>query len=197
MMAKKSLVIITFLLITAGSLKSQVTDTLTDARDGQTYQTIVIGTQTWMAGNLNFNCSNSWCYNNDSASCAAYGRLYIWDAAKNACPAGWHLPSDAEWKILTDYLGGELIAGGKLKSISGWSIPNTEAKNSSGFTGLPGGSRNSGRTFQDAGDYGYWWSATANDATSAWIRWREVHGGEINRNDDYKENGFSVRCISN
>ncbi len=81
------------------------TDTLTDVRDGKTYKTVKIGEQTWMAENLNFDNTGSYCYANKQENCDKYGRLYTWEAAKNVCPTGWHLPTEEEWQQLEKYLG--------------------------------------------------------------------------------------------
>ncbi len=120
------------------------TGSFTDPRDGQTYNTVKIGNQWWMAENLNYDAdTGSWCYNDNSSNCTTYGRLYDWATALTVAPAGWHLPTDAEWTVLTDYLGGLSVAGGKMKETgtTHWSSPNTGATNESGFTALPGGSR--------------------------------------------------------
>jgi len=112
---------------------SQKKNEFTDSRDGKTYKTVTIGTQTWMAENLNYQMPDSWCYDDSLSNCDKYGRLYTWEAAKNACPAGWHLPSEEEWRILERHLGmtadeteiflmrGEGI-GTKLKSESDWEL---------------------------------------------------------------------------
>ncbi|MEX2593319.1 MAG: fibrobacter succinogenes major paralogous domain-containing protein [Anditalea sp.] len=115
------------------------TGTFTDPRDGQVYKTVQIGIHTWMAENLNYEPEYSWCYGEDPANCEKYGRLYSWNTALTVCPDGWHLPSRAEWEILAHYLGGWEIAGGKMKSTTGWDPPNTGATNESGFSALPGG----------------------------------------------------------
>ncbi len=95
--------------------------TFTDSRDGQTYKTVKIGTQTWMAQNLNYQTKRgSWCYENSADSCKKYGRLYDWKTAKKACPAGYHLPSNEDWTTLIDYMGGQVTAGKKLKAKRGW-----------------------------------------------------------------------------
>ncbi len=172
---------------------------MTDPRDGQQYKIVVIGTQTWMAENLNYtpNTGNSWCYDDDPAACKMYGRLYDWETALNVCPSGWHLPSDVEWTILTTYLGDN--AGGKMKSTKDWDAPNTDATNESGFSGLPGGRRYDyyGGLFYDLGSYGYWWSASESSADNAWRRRLGYRGGYVGRGSGYKEGGFSVRCLRN
>jgi uncharacterized protein (TIGR02145 family) len=150
-----------------------------------------------MYENLNYETSNSWWYENSSANGDIYGRLYTWDAALNACPSGWHLPSDAEWTVLTDYLGGEDVAGGKMKEAgtAHWYLPNTDATNSSGFTALPGGYRNTNGNFNNLGRYGVWWSATEYGSTSAWDRDLYYATGPVDRSGSNKVDGFSVRCV--
>ncbi|MGM9985270.1 MAG: fibrobacter succinogenes major paralogous domain-containing protein, partial [Fibrobacter intestinalis] len=93
---------------------------LKDPRDGKTYRTVEIGKQVWMAENLNYEMDGSYCYDNEATNCQKYGRLYTWAAAMQACPEGWHLPSEAEWETLITAVGGEDVAGLKLKSTSGW-----------------------------------------------------------------------------
>ena len=126
---------------------------------------------------------------------ATYGVLYNWTAAmdgeassttnpsgiQGVCPAGWHLPSDAEWTELTDYLGGTSVAGGKLKETgtTHWTSPNTGATNETGFTALPGGYRGSNGSFGGIGSNGYWWSATENGAASAWYRSMGSYGSSV------------------
>jgi uncharacterized protein (TIGR02145 family) len=181
---------------------------------------ITIGTQVWTTKNLNVvNYHNgelipevtdptewanlttgAWCwYNNDSATYAAtYGRLYNWYAVNDPrgfAPQGWHVPSDYEWRTLTDFLGGENVAGGKMKSTTLWNSPNTDATNSSGFSGLPGGFRDYGVAFYDVGYYGYWWSASAFDTTYAWLRALGYDDSNVYRYPSDKTNGFSVRVV--
>jgi len=187
-----------------------------------TLKTVKIGNQTWMAENLNTsNYANGvaipeaktaeqwqkygkekkgcWCYyENKSANGSKYGKLYNWYAAKKVCPSGWHLPSDAEWTTLTDILGGKDIADKKMKSTSGWNDydgKSANGTNTSGFTALPGGYRRSDGSFSDVGDHGYWWSSTVNDAPSAWGRCMYYYYSYVLRNNYYKEDGFSVRCV--
>ncbi len=168
--------------------------TFTDSRNGQRYKWVRIGDQTWMAENLNYETENSWCYDNNKANCETYGRLYNWDAAKKACPSGWHLPGDDEWTVLTDYLGGDEIAGNKLKSTSGWK-KNGNGNNESGFSSLPGGYRSNSGTFGSLGSNGYWWYSTQYSSTGAWSRDMNYDGGYVNRGYYGKAYGFSVRCV--
>jgi len=142
---------------------------------------------------------------------ATYGVLYNWTAAmdgeassttnpsgiQGVCPAGWHLPSDAEWTELTDYLGGTSVAGGKLKETgtTHWASPNTGATNETGFTALPGGIRYDHGAFDNIGGKGYWWSATEGSDSSAWSRTLYRDDSGVLRYYDYKEDGLSVRCV--
>jgi uncharacterized protein (TIGR02145 family) len=148
-----------------------------------------------------------------TANYATYGVLYNWPAAmdgaasstsspsgvQGVCPSGWHLPSDAEWTALTGYLGGEDVAGGKLKEtgITHWNSPNTGATNENGFSALPGGYRFFNGEFGDLGVYGAWWSTTMNDAINAWCRSMIYYGVRARRSQDFKEVGLSVRCVKN
>jgi uncharacterized protein (TIGR02145 family) len=167
--------------VPAGGGSGQVTDI-----DGNTYSTVQIGNQIWMAENLRvatyndgvsiaevtgnnlwYNTSNgAWSfYENDSSFNTIYGKLYNWYAVNTGklCPIGWHIPTTVDWQELIDFLGGETVAGGKMKSTTGWSAPNTGATNESGFAGYPGGQRwFSSGIFTDILDMGGWWSATPN-----------------------------------
>jgi len=168
-----------------------------DTRDNKTYKTVKIGAQTWMAENLNYASDGSWCYDGSSSNCNSYGRLYTYAAANTACPTGWHLPSDDEWTTLTTYLGGDDIAGGKLKSTSNWTSPNTGATNISGFTALPGGYRNFNGSFNYIGNNGHWWSSTEIDQNFAWSRLMHCKFNNVLKYDYiyYKSCGLSVRCL--
>jgi uncharacterized protein (TIGR02145 family) len=175
---------------------------LVDSRDGQTYRTVIIGDQTWMAENLNYNASGSACYNNSPDSCAKYGRLYDWAAVmagspssstnpsdvQGICPPGWHVPSNAEWTVLTDVVGGASTAGTLLKSETDWN-----GTDNLGFSALPGG-RWSGGSFGYVGTYGNWWSATEHDAALARYRLMYSDDSNVDTNWYYKTSGFSLRC---
>ena len=142
---------------------------------------------------------------------ATYGVLYNWTAAmdgeassttnpsgiQGVCPAGWHLPSEAEWTELTNYLGGTSVAGGKLKETgtTHWNTPNTGATNETGFTALPGGYRFTNGSFYNIGNLGNWWSATELNAAYAWNRYMYGSYSDVHRDYFNKEVGFSVRCV--
>ncbi|MFT7001001.1 MAG: hypothetical protein ACJAVW_002024, partial [Spirosomataceae bacterium] len=161
---------------------------------------------TW--GNLT---TGAYCYyNNDSTTYAAiYGKLYNWYAVagihdndpntpnKTLAPEGWHVPTDVEWTTLTTYLGGEAVAGGKMKEagLAHWFSPNTGATNERGFAGLPGGLRDSNGSFFSIGGYGYWWSSTEGNSTYAWLRGLSLNSGSVYRDLSSKGSGFSVRCL--
>jgi len=168
--------------------------TFTDSRDGKSYRAVTIGTQTWMAQNLNYDGSGGACYRNSASNCVQYGRLYDWAAAKEVCPAGWRLPSDADWTTLTDNVGGSPIAGKKFKTKTGW-YNNGNGTDESKFSALPGGDSYSDSSFYDLGGSGYWWSATERDANRAWYRSIRCDYEGVGRGYDRKVGRFSVRCL--
>jgi len=179
-----------------------------------------IGTQVWMTRNLNVSkyrngdlipqvtdptqwqnlTTGAWCYyDNNAANGAVYGKLYNWFAVndpRGLAPAGWHVPSIAEYTLLTNFLGGEDIAGNKMKATTGW-IPysGVTSSNSSGFTGLPGGYRNGDATFAAVGYAGYWWCSTENKTTFAWGHALYYINGYLDTYNYNKTDGFSMRCI--
>jgi uncharacterized protein (TIGR02145 family) len=170
----------------------------TDSRDGQKYRTVKICGLVWMAENLNYKTGDSWCYKDDDDYSKKYGRLYTWDAAKTACPAGWRLPTRQEWDTLVTAMGGLQMAGKKLKAKSGWS-DNGNGTDDYGFSALPGGRRFLGPSaYLNATYEGVWWTATKYDSDYAYARGTECDRNDMYENhDNLKENGFSVRCVSN
>jgi uncharacterized protein (TIGR02145 family) len=170
--------------------------TITDARDGQTYKTVKIGRQTWMAQNLNYKpqTGNSWCYYYYEPYCGKYGRLYDWSAAKTACPAGYHLPSIEEWSELTStvYHSYDGSAVKMLKSKSGWSNHNN-GTDDFGFSALPGGYRYGDGRFYNAGDDGYWRMATES---GYYMKMVYRFGGLYEGIDYGRSFGYSVRCVA-
>ena len=188
--------------------------TVTDI-DGNVYNTVTIGTQTWMQENLkviHYNNGDSipctttstingaYCnYDNDTNNVKTFGRLYNWYAIvdnRNIAPVGWHIPSDSEWQILVNYLGGDSIAGGKMKEPDTilWDSPNLGATNESGFTGLPGGF-NDNCAFYLNGEDGWWLSSTEDNAQNAWYEdlWYNYTG--ILRTNGLNTYLLSVRCV--
>ena len=190
--------------------------------DGNIYQIVTIGTQVWMAENLKTtrfrngepiplvtvdsiwakSRSAAFCrYLNDSSYAAVYGNLYNWFAVndeRNIAPQGWHVPNDAEWQVLVDFLGGKETAGGKMKQTGAglWIEPNAGATNECGFNALPGGFRSyfHGRSVY-MGFYALFWSATEGTDWYAFYRELTHINSAVNRNYGDKPNGFSVRCI--
>ncbi|MEI6752953.1 MAG: FISUMP domain-containing protein [Paludibacter sp.] len=197
---------------------SQPANTVTDI-DGNVYHTVIIGTQTWMVENLKTTKYRNgdaipspvgdWsaltsgaqaAYNNDAANATKFGLLYNWYAVadtRNITPTGWHVPTDVEWTTLTTYLGGEVVAGGKLKEIGtlNWTFPNTGATNETGFYALPGGDRFYDGTFFGIGYYGYWWSASESSTSYAWINAMYANYSFASKSSNVKQIGYSVRCI--
>ncbi len=194
------------------------TDKLVDTRDGNQYETVQIGNQCWMKENLKWlpsvnppaegsiTSANYYVYDykgNSVSSAKAtanyriYGVLYNWPVALKACPTGWHLPSDDEWTVLTNYLGGESVAGGKMKTLgtTHWNSPNASATNSSSFKALPGGYRYTDGSFGNVSYYGYWWSSSPSVASNAWSRCMYYSNAEVFRGSYSKSFGFSVRCL--
>lgn len=194
-------------------------NTVTDI-DGNVYATIKIGNQLWMASNLKTTKyrngdpivnmtdylvwvtlnSGAYCdYDNLASNGTTYGHLYNYYAvndSRNIAPAGWHIPSDAEWDVLVDYLGGSSVAGGKMKETgtTHWMLPNYGATNESGFTGMPGGGTNT--RGWNINVYGFWWSSTEFNTTQAWYRYVYKGDTEIVRTyNNTKTSGYSVRCI--
>lgn len=172
--------------------------TFTDSRDGQVYTYKKIGTQYWMTQNLNYVADSSWCYNNNPANCAIYGRLYNWDAAMISAPSGWHLPSGQEWQLLVDYLGGRNIAGGAMKSTSSlWNDPNVGATNSSGFSGLPGGRYFSAENISnEMGSAGIWWNSDLySEPSYRFYYYLLSSGSQTGGIITPRRIGYSVRCV--
>lgn len=128
-----------------------------------------------------------------------YGVLYNWNAALDACPVGWHLPTNAEWTTLSDFLGGLDAAGGKMKATgtSHWASPNSGATNESKFNALPAGYRWNGGQFALINTHTLWWSATPNNIYTAFRRYLTFDTGKLNRSDFIRSDGFSVRCLKN
>ena len=188
--------------------------------DGNVYHTVTIGKQVWMVENLKTTKYNNgdplpiatddkeWETQTTGAYCKydnpdyenSYGNLYNWFAVNDSrkiAPKGWHIPTDAEWETLINFLDGEGAAGGKLKEsgTKHWKSPNTAATNESGFTALPGGTRDVDGPFNHLGYMGYYWSATESSNEYAWYRCLDCDGSFVLRLEYFKKYGFSLRCI--
>lgn len=201
-------------------------DLLVSDIDGNSYETVIIGNQEWMAENLRttrfrngdtiplvlndsvwFQTSSSAYsyYDNDSMYIDDYGFLYNWYAARNfrgLCPEGWRVPTDSDWDVLVEYLGGRFEAGGKLKTTgiievgTGlWQDPNEGATNESGFSAIPGGHRLTGGQYQWIRRTATFWNHTELNDTSAWTRRMSYNNSEVIRANQSKGMGFSVRCM--
>jgi uncharacterized protein (TIGR02145 family) len=189
------------------------------------YLALKIGTQIWMAENLKTTKYNNgdligtttpatldihsetnqkyqWAYDGNESIAAIYGRLYTWYAitdSRKVCPTGWHIPNDAEWETLIDYLNGENTAGSKLKETgtSHWQSHNEDASDEYGFTALPGGSRNLAGNFESKGAYGFWWSSSAHGTENLLAGYQVLYFNQtwILSTDNYDFYGLSVRCV--
>jgi uncharacterized protein (TIGR02145 family) len=200
----------------------QCPSSFTDPRDGNVYTAIVIGSQCWMANNLNIgnringnheqennSTIEKYCFSDFEFYCDIYGGLYQWNemmqytssqGVQGICPTGWHLPTDAEWTVLTDYLGGENVAGGKMKDTGTelWGSPNTGATNSSGFTALPGGHSffEQGGGFNGVNTHAFFWSSSnIGISYNAWNRVLFYNNAIVSQSTSEKTHGLSVRCL--
>jgi len=203
-------------LLAAGDGKPSVS-TFIDKRDGKVYRIVRIGSQVWFAENLNYAAEGSKCYGEGGdvvvgideygyaikttlsnaevqTNCTKYGRLYNWETAKQACPAGWHLPSDDEWGKLEKSVRDVPIAGTKLKSSEGWNH-NGNGTDDYGFSAFPGGKRYSDGIFDGAGNFGHWWSATELDAIFASYCIMFCYHEFVHWYYNGKTGLFSVRCV--
>ncbi len=186
------------------------TGIFTDPRDDSSYKTVRIGTQWWFSENLNFQIPNgSTCYDGSSSNCKLYGRLYNWETANIACPTGWHLPTDEEWKLLELNLGmskdelskeGNRSSGSvgfKLKSVSGWEY-NRNGNNYSGFNSIPGGYQGlSTETYLNLGKSANFWTQTLQQDQVVWARYILSGYTGVFRSKENISKSQSVRCIKN
>jgi len=203
----------------------QEIDSIIDIRDGQMYMIVKIGEQWWMRENLNIGkridggqdaidngTIEKYCYKNRDSLCNIYGGLYQWNEmmdynpsdngnpgiTQGICPVGWHIPTDIEWIEVTDFLGGEAVAGDKLKEtgIIHWIGPNTGATNETGFTALPSGIYNN---YDDSFSFmkiaGFWWSSTTLNTGNAWNRVMPFNISNLNKVGNSQKSGFSIRCL--
>jgi uncharacterized protein (TIGR02145 family) len=198
-----------------------ITTMMVTSCGGDAFKNITIASQEWMTENLNVdkfrngdaipeaktdeewikaieNKQPAWCYyDNDPANGEKYGKLYNGYAVSDSrglAPVGWHVPSDAEWTVLIKTLGGEAVAGMKLKSTSGW-IDSGNGTNESGFSGLPSGLRYERGPFSEIGKIGYWWSSAKKVSSPARTRFLRYSSGYVYKHGSDKRRGLSVRCL--
>jgi uncharacterized protein (TIGR02145 family) len=206
------------LFITACGPSSSKTEELSTTATSVAEGEVAIGKQIWTSKNLNVTTyrngdvipqvqdanawanlsTGAWCYyENNTANGSSYGKLYNWYAVndpRGLAPKGYHIPTDNEWTILSENLGGTSEAGTKMKSSSGWKN-NGNGTNITGFAGLPGGCRGYDGDFNGIGANGYWWSSSEFNTSDAWDRDLDANVGNVNRIANDKRNGFSVRCL--
>jgi uncharacterized protein (TIGR02145 family) len=220
-MKKSNTVLFAFLMVAMiffVGVNNSISQVVSD-KDGNNYKTTVIGNQEWMAENLNVShyrngdvipqvqdsskwaklTTGAWCYyENDTKKGKTYSKLYNWYAVndpRGLAPEGWRIPTDKDWVKLTEYLGGEKVAGGKMKNLSLWDNPNMGATNESNFAAFPGGFRNNNGFFNNMGKFGVFWTSTEEDNSLAWNRaLNALHSGVL-RYYSNKEDGQSIRCV--
>lgn len=200
---KQYLVLWMALTLAPSLLQAQSEGSFEDLRDGRTYKTVQYeltragdktSSMTWMAQNLNYETQGSYCLNSVAANWETYGRFYTWSSAREACPVGWHLPSDDEWTELADLFGGAAKAGTALKGTDElW--PEGKGTNESRFNGQPAGTRGSAGGYHNLGVEAIFWSADERDDAKAWdwkllSNWSKIQPWEAD-----KGIGNSVRCV--
>ena len=166
----------------------------TDSRDGKSYTTVVVGKQTWMTRNLDFSSNGSACYENKKRNCEELGRLYEWDAAKTACPSGWHLPSEDEWDALESAAGGPDSAGMNLKASKGWDM-NGNGTDSKGFDAIASGHADKTGIHSLRGSSAAYWTSSSKLGGGAWFRQLGSDDKRFVHDKGEKTTGLSVRCL--
>lgn len=192
----------------AADVKPEEGESFTDSRDSKKYKTVKMGTQIWMAKNLNYNANGSKCYDNKPANCDKYGRLYDWAAAMKACPKGWHLPRNEDWDKLYRFVDSTSgtdspyiseRAGKYLKTVGGWKDEKGKSGNgldTYGFSALPGGFCDHDSRFNFAGCYSVWWSASEYEHNLyAYNQHIICSNNEAYWSYNDKNYLFSVRCL--
>jgi len=175
--------------------------TFIDTRDGQTYKWVRLkDDKKWMAQNLNYESADTWCYGNNLANCNEYGRLYTWQAANNACPAGWRLPTDEEWWAMASYYGKAYNSYSDKEKMEGPDDGEAAYKalikdGVTRFAAQLGGSHSSDEGFDYLGDLGSYWSSSENNTANVWGYYFYIHSKGLARDNYHKTLGFSCRCL--
>ena len=183
------------------------TGSLQDPRDQKTYKTVKLADKWWFAENLAYQtAAGSWCYDNLPANCTAYGRLYTYQTALTACPSGWHLATDADWRSLEEYLGMSVAESGsenwrisgevgkRIKSLTGWES-NGNGTDDVKFTVLPGGFRDLDGSYGYAGKSARFWAGSPGIVSDPWVRYLSHDNKGVYRSTRGANRGFSVRCV--
>ena len=182
------------LLFSLAALMVACSDSFTDPRDGQSYDIVQIGSQTWMAENLNYEVEGSVCPEAENRNCSRYGRLYTWDMARTVCPEGWHLPDSADFEKLMASVGGADVAGYALKSTSGW-FKKGNGSDDHGFNALPAGYRLGNGKFDGIGGYAHIWSAVETPDGLAYYMLLDFSIKAAKLIAFGKDEARSVRCV--
>ena len=169
-------------------------ESFTDSRDGRSYDIVQIGSQTWMAENLNYEVEGSACPEGENRNCSRYGRLYTWDMARTVCPEGWHLPDSADFEKLIAAVGGAEVAGYALKSTSGW-FKKGNGSDDYGFNALPAGYRQGNGKFDGIGGYAHIWSAVETPDGLAYYMLLDFSIKAAKLSAFGKDEARSVRCV--
>ncbi|MBO7414206.1 MAG: fibrobacter succinogenes major paralogous domain-containing protein [Fibrobacter sp.] len=178
-----------------GSRKAARSDEFKDPRDKQSYRLVKIDGREWFGDNLNFKAENSYCYDDSDDNCMAYGRLYTWDAAKKACPAGFRLPSQEDFESLWTAAGADFNAAYLLKTTYGWK-GETNGNDTLKFSAMPAGNRFDDETYGNMNKFAFFWSGTAEDGSNdarVWFMTNKTMGFSYSAKP--KIFGFSVRCV--
>jgi uncharacterized protein (TIGR02145 family) len=170
-------------------------ESFTDPRDGKSYNTVQINSQTWMAENLAYETEGSFCPDGDKRNCSKYGRLYTWDAARSACPEGWRLPDSTDFAALMEHAGGPTAAGKALKATSGW-FKKGNGSDDFGFSALPAGYRQGSGKFDGIGGYAHFWSASETPDDLALYLFLDFSAPAARLSEFGKDEARSVRCVN-
>jgi uncharacterized protein (TIGR02145 family) len=195
-MLKLFILVCSIFFLVNSNLIAQASNKFVDERDGKVYMVTMVGNQKWMAQNLNFNTENSWCYENKDKNGELYGRLYTWNAANIACPAGWHLPSDEEWQELEKFLGMDFSELTKSNTWRGTDQGHRLISDTTiSFNILLSGYRNPPSNYNLLKSQAFFWTSSEKSG-SAWFRQIYEGSAQIFRHTRPTSWAFSVRCIS-
>ena len=187
-----------FVAYASAAPKSKKKNEFKDPRDKQTYRTVKIAGLEWLGDNLNYKTADSFCYKDEDDQCMVFGRLYTWDAAKKACPAGFRLPTHADFESLWTAAGADFNAGYLIKADYGWS-GDTNGNDTLKFSAMPAGNRFDDETYGNTAKFAFFWSADdtsegvpAGSARVWYLTSKSMAFGYMSKPKNF---GFSVRCV--